>query len=235
MRLCPSVLKNREGRLLLLLPKIPLALLARLMGHRHIRSTSTMMELPEACQRNLLATTQNCKTKQLRQREIRTTTTSRINRERRGSPRAWLKELAISPKLWTTTTKSLDLQSDGDPLRRVVPPRIAHWRTARHNFRPNTGRLPTPLGHERHSIKSQRRLSLAAVPVPVAEYQEWAFTGFLKCTTVGNEKTYDLEFKLPSISEHFTSRYTRRCWRVLARRQARLQNLARLVHAHCRP
>ncbi|KAN0098257.1 hypothetical protein V8E51_013920 [Hyaloscypha variabilis] len=39
--------------------------------------------------------------------------------------------------------------------------------------------------------------------VPVAEYQEWPFQDFLKCTRIGDDVTYNLEFKLPSISEHF--------------------------------
>jgi len=39
--------------------------------------------------------------------------------------------------------------------------------------------------------------------IPVAEYQEWPFQGFLKRTMIGDDVTYNLEFKLPSISEHF--------------------------------
>jgi hypothetical protein len=38
--------------------------------------------------------------------------------------------------------------------------------------------------------------------VPVAEYQEWPFQGFLKRIRIGDDVTYNLEFKLPSISEH---------------------------------
>jgi len=36
---------------------------------------------------------------------------------------------------------------------------------------------------------------------PFAEYQEWPFQGFLKRTKIGDNVTYNLEFKLPSISE----------------------------------
>jgi hypothetical protein len=36
--------------------------------------------------------------------------------------------------------------------------------------------------------------------VPIAEYQEWPFQGFLKRTKIGSETTYNLEFKLPCIS-----------------------------------
>ena len=41
--------------------------------------------------------------------------------------------------------------------------------------------------------------------VPVAEYQEWPVQGFLKRTKIGIDVMYNLEFKLPSISEqlHF--------------------------------
>lgn len=37
--------------------------------------------------------------------------------------------------------------------------------------------------------------------VPVAEYREWSFQGFLKRTRIGNGTTYNLEFTLPCISE----------------------------------
>ncbi|KAH6716257.1 hypothetical protein BKA61DRAFT_461898, partial [Leptodontidium sp. MPI-SDFR-AT-0119] len=41
-----------------------------------------------------------------------------------------------------------------------------------------------------------------AKAVPAAEYQEWPFQGFLKRTKIGDNVTYNLEFKLPSISKH---------------------------------
>jgi len=44
---------------------------------------------------------------------------------------------------------------------------------------------------------------MAAEAVPVAEYQEWPLQGFLKRTKIGDDMMYNLEFKLPSISEHF--------------------------------
>jgi len=43
---------------------------------------------------------------------------------------------------------------------------------------------------------------MASEAVPVAEYQEWPFQGFLKRTKIGDDVTYNLEFKLPWISEH---------------------------------
>ncbi|KAI9857987.1 MAG: hypothetical protein M1813_007957 [Trichoglossum hirsutum] len=38
------------------------------------------------------------------------------------------------------------------------------------------------------------------VGIPIAEYQEWPFQGILKRTKIGNETTYNLEFKLPCIT-----------------------------------
>jgi len=43
---------------------------------------------------------------------------------------------------------------------------------------------------------------VASEAAPVAEYQEWPFQGFLKRTRIGDDVTYNLEFKLPSTSEH---------------------------------
>jgi len=43
---------------------------------------------------------------------------------------------------------------------------------------------------------------VAAEAVPAAEYQEWPFQGFFKRTRIGDDVTYNLEFKLPSISQH---------------------------------
>lgn len=42
---------------------------------------------------------------------------------------------------------------------------------------------------------------MASKATPLAEYQEWPFQGFLKRTRIGNDITYNLEFKLPSISK----------------------------------
>jgi hypothetical protein len=47
-----------------------------------------------------------------------------------------------------------------------------------------------------------RSPSTATGAVPVAEYQEWPFHGFLKRTRIEDDIMYNLEFKLPPISEH---------------------------------
>jgi hypothetical protein len=56
---------------------------------------------------------------------------------------------------------------------------------------------------EQHcASRTSRSPSAAAEAVPAAEYQEWSFQGFLKRIRIGDDVTYNLEFKLPSISEH---------------------------------
>lgn len=52
-----------------------------------------------------------------------------------------------------------------------------------------------------HASRTSRSPSAATEAVPVAEYPEWPFQGFLKRTRIGDDVTYNLEFKLPSISE----------------------------------
>lgn len=53
----------------------------------------------------------------------------------------------------------------------------------------------------RHASRSSRSPSAAAEAALAAEYQEWPFQGFLKRIKIGDDVTYNLEFKLPSISE----------------------------------
>jgi hypothetical protein len=53
-----------------------------------------------------------------------------------------------------------------------------------------------------HASRASRSPPAAPEAAPVAEYQEWPFQGFLKRTRIGDGVTYNLEFKLPSISEH---------------------------------
>jgi hypothetical protein len=49
--------------------------------------------------------------------------------------------------------------------------------------------------------RTSRSPSAASEAVPVAEYQEWPFQGFLKRIRIGDDVTYNLEFKLPLITE----------------------------------
>jgi hypothetical protein len=67
----------------------------------------------------------------------------------------------------------------------------------------NPGNPPTPSDDEQHHISRASRTPSAPIEsVPIAEYQEWPFQGFLKRTKIGSETTYNLEFKLPCILEH---------------------------------
>jgi hypothetical protein len=62
---------------------------------------------------------------------------------------------------------------------------------------------PTPVDNDHyHTLRTSQSPSITVESAPVAEYQEWPFQGFLKRVKIGNETTYNLEFKLPSISEH---------------------------------
>jgi hypothetical protein len=55
---------------------------------------------------------------------------------------------------------------------------------------------------QHYASRTSRSPSAATGLTPVAEYQEWPFQGFLKRTRIGDDVTYNLEFKLPWISEH---------------------------------
>jgi hypothetical protein len=56
-------------------------------------------------------------------------------------------------------------------------------------------------GHH-YASRTSRSPSITVESAPVAEYQEWPFQGFLKRIRIRDDVTYNLEFKLPSISEH---------------------------------
>ncbi|QSZ31862.1 hypothetical protein DSL72_001431 [Monilinia vaccinii-corymbosi] len=55
-------------------------------------------------------------------------------------------------------------------------------------------------GNHCHSLRSAQSPSLVE-PAPTAEYQEWPFQGFLKRTKIGNDTTYNLEFRLQDVPE----------------------------------
>jgi len=85
-----------------------------------------------------------------------------------------------------------------------------------------------------HASPTSRSPSAAPETAPIAEYQEWPFQGSLKRTRIGDDVTYNLEFKLPSISENFTYRLIpKHSISVLAKRLRRLQMfrpITRLLH-----
>ena len=61
----------------------------------------------------------------------------------------------------------------------------------------------TFIEEQHYTSRTSRSPSAAAEAVPAAEYQEWPFQGYLKRIRIGDDVTYNLEFKLLSISEHF--------------------------------
>jgi hypothetical protein len=63
------------------------------------------------------------------------------------------------------------------------------------------GCLSTFIDEQHCASRTTRSPSTAAEAVPVAEYQEWPFQGFLKRIRIGDEVTFNLEFKLSSTSE----------------------------------
>jgi hypothetical protein len=52
-----------------------------------------------------------------------------------------------------------------------------------------------------HAPRPSRSPSVASETAAVAEYWEWPFQGFLKSIRIGDNITYNLEFKLPSTPE----------------------------------
>ncbi|KAL5313013.1 hypothetical protein ACEPPN_019439 [Leptodophora sp. 'Broadleaf-Isolate-01'] len=53
-----------------------------------------------------------------------------------------------------------------------------------------------------HASRPSRSPSEASEATPVTEHRQWPFQGFLKYTRIGDDVTYNLEFKLPSVSEY---------------------------------
>jgi hypothetical protein len=55
---------------------------------------------------------------------------------------------------------------------------------------------------QHYASQTSQSPSAAAEAVPAAEYQEWPFQGYLKQIRIRDDVIYNLEFKLPLISEH---------------------------------
>jgi hypothetical protein len=56
---------------------------------------------------------------------------------------------------------------------------------------------------QHYASQTSRSPSTASKEVSITEYQEWSFQGFLKRIKIRDNVTYNLEFKLLSISEYF--------------------------------
>jgi hypothetical protein len=61
--------------------------------------------------------------------------------------------------------------------------------------------IPSTLRGQTKKCVNPHSPSATCEALPIAEYQEWPFQGFLKRTRIGNETTYNLEFKLPCVLE----------------------------------
>jgi hypothetical protein len=84
-------------------------------------------------------------------------------------------------------------------------PLVSHSTTSLDDAQPQAdcGSRSTLVDDEQHyTPRPSRSPSTQTESVPIAEYQEWPFRGFLKRTKIGNETTYNLEFQLPRIPEH---------------------------------
>jgi len=82
---------------------------------------------------------------------------------------------------------------------------VPHVSTAVNETQSQTDRsfLSTLVDDEQHrTSRTSRSPATLTRSTPVAEYQEWPFQGFLKRTRIGEDITYNLEFKLPAISDH---------------------------------
>jgi hypothetical protein len=105
-------------------------------------------------------------------------------RKTRGAP-------AVNPPLHLQRSPPLKLQSAARPEIDDVQARGDHGCSS--NLMDDS---------QRRASQTSRSPSAATEAAPFAEYQEWPFEGFLKRTKIGDDVTYNLEFKLPSISEY---------------------------------
>jgi hypothetical protein len=99
-------------------------------------------------------------------------------------------------------TPPLAYNSEAGPKQRhnLTTPSTTQLELDDTQSRVDRGSLPTPVDSEQHHMPRPSRSPSESLPV--AEYQEWPFQGFLKRAKIGNETTYNLEFRLPRIPEH---------------------------------
>ena len=96
----------------------------------------------------------------------------------------------MTPPLHPQRSPHLGLQSAARPEIDDAQPQDGH------------GCSSTFVDDRQHfTLRTSRSPSVATEMVPFAEYQEWPFEGFLKRTKIGDDVTYNLEFKLSLISE----------------------------------
>lgn len=106
----------------------------------------------------------------------------------------------------TPTTAPTTFRGHTSELRRGQPRPIVVPSTASPEVdaqpQANNGCSAILINNEPNSASQTSRNPYTGAEVPVAEYQEWSFQGFVKYTWIRNDVTYYLEFKLPSIIEH---------------------------------
>jgi hypothetical protein len=85
--------------------------------------------------------------------------------------------------------------------RDVTPPPTTGAEIDEAQSQDDHGYSSTPIDEQHFASRTSRSPSTASEAVPVTEYQEWPFQGFLKRIRIRDDVTYNLEFKLPSISE----------------------------------
>jgi hypothetical protein len=84
--------------------------------------------------------------------------------------------------------------------RRLLPPSTTSLEIDDAQPQADRGCPSTLVNDEQHHASRISQCPVATGAVPVAEYQEWPFHGFLKRTRIGDDITYNLEFKLPLTS-----------------------------------
>jgi hypothetical protein len=84
--------------------------------------------------------------------------------------------------------------------RRLLPPSTTSLEIDNVQPQADHGCPSILVNDEQHYASRTSRSPVATGAVPVAEYQEWPFHGFLKRTWIGDDITYNLEFKLPLTS-----------------------------------
>jgi hypothetical protein len=123
---------------------------------------------------------------------------------------------------YSHNTNGEDDEDDEKPRpakRRKLPSRLTHKVLTPHSATPpldsqievddaqsqaDPENPSAPLDDVQHPISRMSQSPPAPIEsVLIAEYREWPFQGFLKCTKIGSETTYNLEFKLPCISGRF--------------------------------
>ena len=87
-------------------------------------------------------------------------------------------------------------------LRRSPPPPPTRPEIGEAQSQDDHGCSSTLIDEQYCASRTSRSPSAASEAVRVAEYQEWPLQGFLKYIIIGDKVKYNLEFKLPSISEH---------------------------------